>query len=93
MNTANKGWLGSIKAKVAALTAVLVALAGLANGAIDLYKGILRIPTNIYDKSNDELFKKNFSKQPLVSQSVTIKSGGVEVTMLLQVFEDGDLFG
>lgn len=84
--------LGSVTAKIIGVTALLAAIAGLVNGAIDLYKAIAKVPTNIYEKTNDELFKKNFGKQPVVSQPVNITSSNITVEMLLQVFATGDVF-
>jgi hypothetical protein len=85
-------WLSSITAKVIGVTALIAALVGLVNGAIDLYRAIAKVPTNIYEKANDELFKKNFGKQPIVSQPVSITSSSITVEMLLQVFDSGDVF-
>jgi hypothetical protein len=85
-------WLGSITAKIIGATALIAASVGLINGAIDLYKAVANVPTNIYDKTNDELFKRHFGKQPIVSQPVAISSTNITVEMLLQVFESGDVF-
>ena len=85
-------WLGSITAKVLGVTALVVAAVGLVNGAVDLYKAIAKVPTNIYDKTNAELFQKHFGKAPLLSQPVNIKAATVTVEMLLQVYETGDIF-
>jgi len=85
-------WLGSVTAKVIGATFLVGASVGLINGAIDLYKAIAKIPTNIYEKTNAELFKKHFGKQPLVSQPVKITVSNITVEMLLQVFETGDVF-
>ena len=85
-------WLESTKGKIAGTTAVIAAAVGLINGGIDLYKVILKIPNNVYDRTNDELFKKHFNTTPLVSQPVQIKASSISVEMLLQVYESGDIF-
>lgn len=85
-------WLGSVTAKVLGATALVAAVIGLVNGGIDLYQAIAKVPTNIYEKTNDELFKKNFGKAPLLSQPINIKSATVTVEMLLQVYDTGDIF-
>jgi hypothetical protein len=86
-------WLGSLTKKILAVTAAVTALAALVNGVIDLYQKVANVPTNVYDRTNDQLFRKNFSHQPpLVSQPVLIKSANVTVEMLLQVYDTGDVF-
>jgi hypothetical protein len=85
-------FLGSATAKVLGATALVVAGASLVNGAVDLYRAVANVPTNIYDRTNDELFKRNFGKQPVVSQPVQIKASDVTVEMLLQVYDTGDVF-
>ena len=87
-----KNRLGSLTAKVGAVTALLLAVAALVNGGIDVYKAVAKIPTNIYDKTNNELFQRHFGKKPVFSEPVPIKSSNLTVEMLLQVYETGDLF-
>ena len=87
-----KSWLGSITARAGAGTALLVAVAALINGGVDVYKAVLKVPRNIYERTNEELFKKHFGKPPIVSQPVPIKASGITVEMLLQVFDTGDVF-
>ena len=90
--TPRRSSLKATATKVAGVGAVLVAGAGVINGAIDLTKAIFKIPTNVYDKTNEELFKIHFNKKPVLSQPVEIKSASLTVQMLLQVYESGDLF-
>jgi hypothetical protein len=84
--------VSSVTGKVIGVTALLAATAGLVNGAMDVYKAIAKVPTNLYEKTNDELFKKHFGKQPVVSQPVDITASNLTVKMLLQVFDTGDVF-
>jgi hypothetical protein len=72
--------LGSITAKIAAVTALLVATASPINTAIDVYRAVANVPTNTYDQTNDEMFKKHFGKQPLV---VTQNIAGEKLMSLL----------
>ena len=85
-------WLETTTGKILGVTAVVAAMVGLINGAVDLYKSILKIPDNVYDKTNSELFVKHFNKTPIVSQPVQIKASSLSVEMLLQVYESGDVF-
>ncbi len=87
-----KSRLSSLTVKVGALTALLLAVAALINSGIDVYRAIAKIPNNIYDKTNQELFQKHFGKKPIFSEPVSIKSSNFSVEMLLQVYETGDLF-
>lgn len=90
--TPRRSSLKATATKVAGVGAVLVAGAAVINGAIDLTRAILKIPTNVYDRTNEELFKTHFNKKPVLSQPVEIKSASLTVEMLLQVYESGDLF-
>ena len=85
-------WIETTKGRIVGATAIVAALVGLINGGIDLYKSILKMPDNIYDRTNGELFAKHFNKTPIVSQPVQIKSSSLSVEMLLQVYESGDVF-
>lgn len=85
-------WIETTMGKIVGATAIVAALVGLVNGGIDLFKSILKIPDNIYDRTNGELFEKHFNKTPIVSQPVQIKSSSLSVEMLLQVYESGDVF-
>jgi hypothetical protein len=80
------------KGKIVGLTALVAALAGLVTGGIDLYKTVLKIPDNVYDRTNSELFQKHFNKTPISSTPVQVKVSSVTVEMLLQVYESGDVF-
>ena len=81
-----------IPAKIATVTAILVAAAALINGVHDIYIAVANIPTNIYDRTNEKLREKHFGTEPLVAQPVVIKSGGIEVRMILHVYDNGDIF-
>ncbi len=85
-------WLRSMTAKVLAITTLLAAVVGLVNGAVDVYRKVTNVATNIYDRTNETLFRKNFGRPPLVSQPVQIKLADVTVEMLLQVYDTGDVF-
>jgi hypothetical protein len=82
----------SLTGKIVGATALLAAVAAFVNSGIDVVKSIRNIPTNVYDRTNEEMFKKHFNKKPLLSQPVQITSASVTVEMLLQVYESGDLF-
>ena len=81
-----------IPAKIAAVTAILVAAAALVNGVHDIYIAVAKIPTNVYDRTNEKLREKHFGTEPLIAQPVVIKSSGIEVRMILHVYDNGDIF-
>lgn len=85
-------WIKSARGKMISLTALLVVVPALINSGLDAYKAVANIPTNIYDRANDELFKKHFKNKPVLSQPVPVKTSEMTVEMLLEVYEDGDIF-
>jgi hypothetical protein len=88
----NPKWTETVTGKIVGATAIIAASTGLINGGMDLYKSILKIPDNSYDRINAELFSKHFNKTPIVSQPVQIKSSSLSIDMLLQVYDGGDVF-
>lgn len=91
-DTQDEKWINSLTGRIAAATAAVTTVIALVNGAGDLIKTMLNLPKNIYEETNDALFKKNFLKPPIVSQPVEIKTASAKVEMLLQVYENGDVF-
>lgn len=85
-------WLDTMIGKVVGITALFAAAAGLVNGALDLYRAVAKVPTNIYEETNDELFKRHFNEPPVFSQPVSVKNGNVTVEMMLHVYKTGDVF-
>jgi hypothetical protein len=85
-------WLMSIKGVVVALTALLVVVPALINSAHDVYNAVVRNPTNVYARTNDELFRKHFKDKPVLSQPLAIKTATQTAEMLLEVYENGDIF-
>jgi hypothetical protein len=87
-----KGWLHSLNGKIVSVTAFLVVIPALINGGIDVYKAAANVPKTIYEINNYELFKKHFKHKPVLSQPIPIKTSEITVDMLLEVYENGDIF-
>jgi hypothetical protein len=85
-------WIKSARGKMISLTALLVVVPALINSGLDAYKAVANIPTNIYDRANDELFKKHFKEIPTISEPVPVKNSAMTVDMLLEVYPNGDIF-
>lgn len=86
------GFFGSARTILLSLTGLFIAVPALVNSGIDVYKSVINIPTNIYDKTNNELFVKHFKEKPIVSQTVEIKASNLTVPMLLEVYNAGDIY-
>lgn len=84
--------LSTFKGIIVSLTALLVVIPALINSGIDVYKSIANIPAGIQEKTNDELFKRHFKDAPIFSQPIEIKTGNATLEMLLDVYENGDIF-
>lgn len=63
-----------IRRWVVRLTAVLVLVPSLINAGIDVYKSLLNVPRTQSERINSDLFKRHFSKTPVVSIPVPIKT-------------------
>lgn len=85
-------WMDTVTGRAVGITALLAALGGLVNGAIDLYRAIANVPSGLYETTNDELFRRHFNEEPVYSQPVAVKNGAVTVEMMLHVYKTGDVF-
>lgn len=91
-NNEGKGFFSSLKGIIISITAVIVVLSSLIHSGVELYKAIKDIPKTASEENNFELFRKHFKHIPVLSQPLQIKSLDDEVTMLLEVYENGDIF-
>lgn len=81
----------TLAAKIGAITAALVAIPALLNGAVDVYRAVANVPTSFQDKTNEELFKQHFGELPLLAQKIGIKRTDATVDMFLEVYSGGDI--
>lgn len=86
-------WLSadSWVARIGKGTALLVAFAALVNGGADVLKAVRAVPVGRSEATNEQKFKEHFGRLPLLEQPVVLNDRDVTITMLLQVYENGDL--
>ncbi len=81
----------STAARVAAITALLAALAGLVKVGLDTYNAVLATPVGESERTNESKFKEHFGKLPLVEQPVMLRDKNDTTEMLVQVYHNGDV--
>ena len=81
----------STAARVAAITALLAALAGLVKVGLDIYNAVLATPVGESERTNESKFKEHFGKLPLVEQPVMLRDRNDTTEMLVQVYHNGDV--
>ena len=84
--------LEGVKGRIAAVAGVLVAVAALVNGGIDIYAAAAKLPRSDAEQQNVNLFKKYFGKAPLVVNALPISSSLGVVEMKFSVYSEGDVF-
>jgi hypothetical protein len=87
-----EGWLGSTKGLIASVTGVLVVLAAFVNAGHDLFVSITGAPKTQREAERVELFKKHFRDSPVFTQPLEAKLEHWTVTVLVDVYNDGDVY-
>jgi hypothetical protein len=83
--------LDSLKAKIVAATAVVLAASAFINAAYDVYAAALKIPKTDAERTNMELFQKYIHKAPLVMMPVPIKTNFGVSEAKFYIYEEGDI--
>ena len=85
------GWLGNVKAKIVAVTGVLLVVPALLNAGVDIYASAAKLPRSDAERQNIELFRKYFGKAPLVVNALPIRSAMGVVEVKFEVYEEGEI--
>jgi len=87
-----KPTLDRLKGWAAGLTGVLVVLPALVNSGFDVYSAVAKLPKTESEKTNDELFRKYFNKQPIAVFPVPVKRDAASVDVNFSIFDGGDIY-
>jgi hypothetical protein len=90
-DTEDRGFFGTLKAKIIAVTGVLLVVPALMNAGFDIYAAAAKLPRSEAEKDNLELFEKYFRKAPLVVNALPIRSPIGVVEARFAVYEEGEI--
>ena len=83
---------GRVQGWIAGITALLVAVPAIMNGAYDIYASAVRLPHNESERVSAALFKKYFNQPPRATVPVPITLHDSTVQVQLQVYDGGDIY-
>jgi len=81
-----------LKAWIAGVTSVLVVLPALVNAGYDIYAKVAKLPKTDAESTNEELFKKYFNKEPVLTFPVPVKQDNGTVEVRFAIYDEGDVF-
>jgi hypothetical protein len=88
---AQSGWSDRIKGRIAATTALLLAVPALVNAAYDVYGAVRKVPRTEAERVNVELFQKYLHKEPLAIMPIPIKTTYGTADATFYIYEEGDV--
>ena len=85
-------WLKTSQGVIVAITAVLLVTPALINSAVDVYHVVADLPIGGKERQNALLFKRHFREQPILTTPLFVKTSGGQLSMTIDVYENGDIF-
>jgi hypothetical protein len=83
--------LTGLKLWIAGLTSALVILPALINSGHDVYVSLRDLPRSDTERTNQELFRKYFNKQAVISLPLPIKHSLGTAEASISIYEEGDV--